>query len=123
LGRYKQLIQGEPPGARLLTEFGDTLLQGHRDNEALAIFREALWLDPQNAGTELGLARTLATSGSYSESLQHYEEALKLSPDNYDALQGQAYVLCWSHQLEHRPERSSTACAPGTWLILKAPRL
>lgn len=49
--------------------------------------------------SDLDLARSEAQRGRYQEALALYDQVLTQMPANYDALQGKAFVLYWTHQL------------------------
>jgi tetratricopeptide (TPR) repeat protein len=55
-------------------------------------------LEPSNIDAKLGLAQALAADGQYAAALSCYDELLKTQPENYEALQGKAFVLYWTKQ-------------------------
>ena len=59
-----------------------SLLADGRSQEALAIFREAVRLDPNHAGAHNALGSLLNRSGHYAEALPHAERAVALDPGN-----------------------------------------
>jgi tetratricopeptide (TPR) repeat protein len=61
-------------------------------------------LDPGHSGGELRQAHALASHGCYLAALQLYENLLRHNPADYDALQGKAFALIWTHRdAEARP--------------------
>lgn len=98
VARYRQFVQVYPQAEGVLVELGDTLRRARRECEAIAVFRKVLELNANDSGATLGLAQALAATGNYPEALLRYDEFLKASPENYDGLQGKAYVLYWTHE-------------------------
>jgi len=95
---YHRLLQDQPQNVSALTELGETLLRTGHPDEAIAVFRLALQFAPNGTVAALGLARALAANGNYKEALRQYGECLQSSPESYDALQGEAFVLYWTHR-------------------------
>jgi tetratricopeptide (TPR) repeat protein len=97
VSHYRRVASANPNNADVLAEYGDLLLGDRRTEEAIQAFRKAPALDPGHPGARIGLAQGLAAAGTYPEALLRYGEVLATSPNNYDALQGKAFVLYWTH--------------------------
>jgi len=93
IAEYRRAIAGRPNEVAPRVEFGTLLIRAHRSGEAIDVLREALRLDPEDDEARAALARAVASTGNNLEALRRYEEVLATSPDNYDALQGKAFVL------------------------------
>ena len=65
-----------------------------KPEEAIAVFQDALKLDPSNAETHLILGKTEMNSGRLDAAITELQEALRLSPNNEQArrLLSQAYA-------------------------------
>jgi tetratricopeptide (TPR) repeat protein len=59
-------------------------LPGHAE-EAIALFKEALWLKPDYAEAHNNLGHALETQGRIEEALAQYKEALRDDPDYFEA--------------------------------------
>src|SRR5205823_2691954 len=66
--------------------------------ESIQVLEDLLRLDPANTDARLSLAQAHAVLGQYPEAAARYDEVLAASPENYDALQGKAFVLYWTKQ-------------------------
>ena len=97
VAHYQRILQDQPQSVSVLTELGETLLRAERSDEAIPVFRQALQFIPNGTVAALGLARALAATGNYEDALQQYGECLQSSPGDYDALQGEAFVLFWTN--------------------------
>jgi len=51
----------------------------------------------ESCSDDIAMARALAANSNYEEALRQYGECLRSSPEDYDALQGEAFVLYWTH--------------------------
>lgn len=78
----------------LLSYFqGLALARAAKPEEALAVFQQAVRLDPKNAEAHANLGKTLLTLGRANEAIPELREALRLDPGNTQAkrLLSQAY--------------------------------
>ncbi len=62
-------------------------------HEALASFRAALELDPENAYAERNLGAALGSAGSVEEAAQHFRRAILLNKDDQAAFLGLAQAV------------------------------
>jgi len=100
IARCRQYLRAYPGTESAMSRLGETLLGARRDEEALSVFRQLLRASPGYPGVRLNLAQALARTGNYPEALMRYDEVFPDSPDNYDALQGKAFVLYWTKRFE-----------------------
>ena len=81
------LLTGNAPqtsgeAAKAKVEEARALLADGRSHEAIAVFREAVKLDPNDAAAHNALGSLLNRSGHYAEALPHAERAVALDPGN-----------------------------------------
>lgn len=98
--QYREYLQKEPGQAAIWYELGQTLARARQPLEAEKAFGKMLKIAPENIGGELGLAQALAATGSYPEALEFYDKVLAADSRNYDALEGKASVLYWTHRFK-----------------------
>jgi tetratricopeptide (TPR) repeat protein len=79
-------------GRKLL---GMAAMQTGRNELAVAQFRAALQLQPNDLWIKAQLGRSLAREGNYGGASKIFDEVLKADPNNPDARLGQAEVAAW----------------------------
>jgi tetratricopeptide (TPR) repeat protein len=72
-------------GARFHTERANKAVSRHNLPEAVAAYRMALTIDPEDASTHYNLAVALDRLGSHSDAIGEFRQALALDPDYRDA--------------------------------------
>ncbi len=97
IARYRDYLTNHPNAEGALYELGDTLMRAHHLPEAIATFRQLLRVDPKNLGGQIGDAQALAATGQYDAAMQEFDLALQQAPNNYEALQGKAYLLYYQN--------------------------
>ncbi len=78
----------------------DTAFNEKRYQEAEAVFREAMTLDPEKIQGHLGLAKTLKAEGLLKEAVQVYEQANKKWPDTREIQLELAVLYAWTKRYE-----------------------
>jgi len=73
------------PRADTLTNLGNALEAAGRGPEALASYRSALQLDPDNAGANYNLGVALHRRGEPTEAIRYYRRVLQTDPDHPQA--------------------------------------
>lgn len=96
VGRSRRALAGSPEAVDARLALARILVSCHEYADAVTQYRQALDLDPRNAAATLGLAKALASSGDYAGALKHYDQVLRVRADDYDALEGKAFVLYWT---------------------------
>ncbi|MGH9449431.1 MAG: tetratricopeptide repeat protein, partial [Terriglobia bacterium] len=99
---YRQVLRVRSGDAVVWYELGEVLSRSDQPGgarEAARAFAGMLELDPENAGAELGLAHAKSKLGQWDSALRLYGKVLAQAPDNYDALQGKAFILYWTGHL------------------------
>jgi tetratricopeptide (TPR) repeat protein len=71
---------GSPPTASLVSQARQLDLEGKQD-EAIALFRQALARDPDSFDAHYGVARALDLTGDYGLARQHFARAIALASD------------------------------------------
>ncbi|MGH9407532.1 MAG: tetratricopeptide repeat protein [Terriglobia bacterium] len=102
--RFREYLRVSPRAAAVWYELGESLSRAGERSEAAEAFQKMLDLAPGSAGGEVGLAHAEARLGSYAAALSDYNRALQQSPGNYDALQGKAFALYWTHHFREAQE-------------------
>ena len=69
-------------------------------DEAVAHYRRALEINPDNAGVHYNLAVVLAGRGEVDEAVAHYEKALEINPNYMEAHHNLGAVLFGRGQVE-----------------------
>ena len=82
------------------SKLGSLLLERKQVNEAIAHFRKALALQPDDAGLHHHFGAVLAKQGQMDEAIRHYQEALRLNPDQADAHNGLGVALHEKGQMD-----------------------
>src|SRR5262249_3947507 len=80
----------QPDSVRALVWRGETLLLVGRDRDALADYRKAVELDPQEDEARLKVAELCLVFHQHEEASTHFTELLKRHPDQGEALLGLA---------------------------------
>ena len=93
IAQYQDLVAAHPENQAALYELAEASLHEGRFSEATEVFRKLLVANPSHLGGRVGLGRALSAAGQYDQALAEFERALQQAPDEYDALQGKAYIL------------------------------
>jgi len=73
-----------------LLQRGKELLQGGKLNEAVAVFEEALGVDPFSAETHYQYAKALRLKGEHFAAMTAFERSVELRPNSFPALRSLA---------------------------------
>src|SRR5262249_45683318 len=84
------LLGAQPDSVRALLWRGETLLLVGRDRDALADYRQAVDLDPQEDEARLKVAELFLAFHQHEEASTHFTELLERHPDQGEALLGLA---------------------------------
>lgn len=77
--RFREAVRLDPENPDLRVRWGHLYVTSHQDQEAAALFQEALEIDDQHVPAKLGMARVLATRFD-SKAIEAVQEALKERP-------------------------------------------
>jgi len=98
---YTAALAVKPDDELVIHEFGylldHFLLEPER---AVALYRKALELHPDDATSHLYLAHALTSLGSYDDALAEFETTLRLDPDRGGALMGRLKCASIKHDVE-----------------------
>jgi tetratricopeptide (TPR) repeat protein len=72
----------------------------NRFDEAIALYRRYVAVEPNYTEGRLSLARVIAWSGNYSAAIAIYDSVLTREPGNRGATLGRAQTLAWSEHLD-----------------------
>ena len=91
----KKVARSRPDDVNARKLFGLACNQTGHSHQAVAEFRAAARLQPDDLWIRAQLARSLARDGKWSEADTLYQSILKTDPKNTDALLGQAELQAW----------------------------
>lgn len=70
----------------------------NRFDEAIALFRRYITVEPNYSGGRTALARVVAWTGNYAGAVAIYDSVLTREPNNREAVLGRAQTLAWANQ-------------------------
>ena len=85
-------VESSPNDVVVLNYYADYLGQDARPDEAIAIYRQILRLDPLSENAHTGLAGTFTVTQRYSEASETLEKFLKIEPTSANALSGKYFL-------------------------------
>lgn len=86
IGCFSRALALAPRSHDILLELGDALIAGHRADEAVLTFKQALLLRPNDGTTFRGLARAQLDTGNRPDALRSFRKTLAILPyDQYSA--------------------------------------
>jgi Flp pilus assembly protein TadD len=80
LDRARAIAQAAPTSADAQEHFGVLLASAGRNDEAVALLREAIRLNPASAEAQSNLGVALGHIGRLAEAVTHYREAIRIEP-------------------------------------------
>lgn len=83
---WKRILTTVTPRARALSALGDVYLEHDMNQDALATFREAVQLDPQNVAYKKQLAGALERQRAYKDARQIWQELAEKAKQSGDRL-------------------------------------
>ncbi len=78
---FKRSLELNPKNTDSYTYYAFFLAAMGRDDEARAIARQGLQVDPLSSGTNFGIAATLVFSHRWDEAIEHLRKAIELDPN------------------------------------------
>ena len=93
IARYQQAITDDPKRLAVRAALGELLLQVHRDDDAIDVFRAALERNPTYPQALYDLAFALRARDRQAEAVDAYQRYIKLRPNDPDAYYGLARAL------------------------------
>jgi tetratricopeptide (TPR) repeat protein len=93
IAKYQQAIAADPKRLAVRAALGELLLQVHRDDEAIDVFRAALEHSPTFPQALYDLAFALRARDRQAEAVDAYQRYIKLRPSDPDAYYGLARAL------------------------------
>jgi tetratricopeptide (TPR) repeat protein len=93
IAEFKKLVAGQPKSIVFRVRLGEIYeFKGDHAN-AMAVYREAQTISPNDATPTFLLAISLAKAGRRGEAKAQYESLLKSHPDNFAAMNNLAFLL------------------------------
>jgi len=90
---FKKALDAAPSSVVARVNLGSALVQMHRDADAIAYFRDALRLSPEEPGVAEALIGALVRSGRDAEAIDAFSRAKAYHPDDEGSLVGMAILL------------------------------
>lgn len=104
----RNLLKVTPREVRYLNLLAGTLLDAGQPAKAEELYSQSLAVDPNQAVSRLGLARSLVALSRFEEALAHAEKGISGGPKNLDG-----YVLAADiHLALHQPDNAIRLLAP-----------
>ncbi|HET7613078.1 MAG TPA: tetratricopeptide repeat protein [Gemmatimonadaceae bacterium] len=72
----------------------------NRLDEAIALFRRYVAVEPNYSGGRTALARVVAWTGNYAGAVAIYDSVLVAEPNNREAVLGRAQTLAWANRFD-----------------------
>jgi tetratricopeptide (TPR) repeat protein len=93
INELRKLIAADPKSVQLWLRLGEISELKNDYSGAVAAYRAAVALAPNDATSQLALASALSNAGRTDEARKQYENVLKVQPDNTAALNNLAFLL------------------------------
>ncbi len=93
IAKYQQAIAADPKRLAVRAALGELLLQVHRDDDAIDVFRAALERSPTYPQALYDLAFALRARDRQAEAVDAYQRYIKVRPNDPDAYYGLARAL------------------------------
>ncbi len=93
---YEAILARDPSSHIAIFRLATLRSWDNRLDEAIALFRRYVALEPNYTEGRLALARVIAWSGSYASSIAIYDSVLTREPANRGAVLGRAQTLAWA---------------------------
>lgn len=94
-----------PPGSAAdLAQRGEKLSREGQQDEAMALFRQALGKDSNSYQAQLGLGIALDLQGNYAEAREHFSKAIDVAPA--DSKQQALRSMAFSYAFEANPNKA-----------------
>jgi tetratricopeptide (TPR) repeat protein len=95
---YEGILARDPSSHIAMFRLATLRSWDNRFDEAIALFRRYVAVEPTYTEGRLALARVIAWSGEYAASIAVYDSVLTREPNNRDAVLGRAQTLAWANQ-------------------------
>ncbi|HET7911330.1 MAG TPA: tetratricopeptide repeat protein, partial [Pseudolabrys sp.] len=79
---YQRALQASPYSPIILNKLGRIMVETHRPDDALPLFKKALDVDPDNVNTYVQLGRAQVAKKNFKEARVALEEAIQINPFN-----------------------------------------
>src|SRR3954462_418795 len=97
---YEGILARDPSSHIAMFRLATLRSWDNRFDEAIALFRRYVAVEPNYSEGRLALARVIAWSGDFSSSLAIYDSVLTREPNNRDAVLGRAQTLAWANRFD-----------------------
>ena len=97
---YEAILARDPSSHIAMFRLATLRSWDNRFDEAIALFRRYVAVEPNYTEGRLALARVIAWSGDYAGSIALYDSVLTREPNNRDAVLGRAQTLAWANRFD-----------------------
>jgi tetratricopeptide (TPR) repeat protein len=97
---YDAILARDPSSHIAMFRLATLRSWDNRFDEAIALFRRYVAVEPNYSEGRLALARVIAWSGDFSGSIAIYDSVLTREPNNRDAVLGRAQTLAWANRFD-----------------------
>ena len=98
--QYEAILARDPSSHIAMFRLATLRSWDNRFEEAIALYRRYVAVEPNYTEGRLSLARVIAWSGNYSAAIAIYDSVLTRDPGNRGATLGRAQTLAWSEHLD-----------------------
>jgi tetratricopeptide (TPR) repeat protein len=112
---YQRALQASPQSPIILNKLGRVMIETHRADEALALFKKSLDIEPDSANAYVQLGRAYHATKNFKEARVALEEAIQINPFNplIYRLLGDAYGALGEHERAQQARATLTKLAAG----------
>src|SRR4051812_10254218 len=97
---YEGILARDPSSHIAMFRLATLRSWDNRFDEAIALFRRYVAVEPNYSGGRLALARVIAWSGDYATSVAIYDSVITNEPNNREAVLGRAQTLAWANKFD-----------------------
>ena len=97
---YEAILARDPSSHIAMFRLATLRSWDNRFDDAIALFRRYVAVEPNYSGGRLALARVIAWSGDYAASVAIYDSVITSEPNNREAVLGRAQTLAWANRFD-----------------------
>lgn len=97
---YESILARDPSSHIAMFRLATLRSWDNRLDEAIALFRKYVAVEPNYTEGRMALARVIAWSGDYAASIAIYDSVLTREPNNREAILGRAQTLAWANRFD-----------------------
>jgi predicted Zn-dependent protease len=112
---YQRALQASPQSPVILNKLGRVMVETHRPEEAVALFKKSLDIEPDSANAYVQLGRAYHAMKNFKQARGALEEAIQINPFNplIYRLLADAYASLGAHEKAEKARATLTKLAAG----------